>query len=77
MKRLNIILSICFFIIAGILITVLMTKDTEAKKKPSIYQMECEEVGHRMGLKVQYVTRCENKEVVCYEMGDGVSCLKK
>ncbi len=75
MKKLNVILTLALFIVTGLLIGVVMNRPAEAKKKTSAYQTKCERLEDRLGMPVLF--RCENKEAICYESGNGVSCFKK
>ena len=70
MKKLNILLTICLFIVTGMLITLLMSKDSEAGSK---HKFECEKVKSFAG----NIYRCENNEAICYDGSNGMACKFK
>ena len=69
MKTINILLTICLFIVTGLLITVLMSKDSVAEVG-SNYEMHCEKVSMKGN-----GYRCVNYEIKCYYFKDtGAYC---
>lgn len=59
--------------IAGIASCEWARTEDETDSLQSEYIMECESV--RNG--INYMTRCENDEAICYVAGHGISCIER
>lgn len=63
-----------YLLILLVLLTSCTQQSEYKKRHSSDYKMNCEVVDGDLN---RITRRCENKEVVCYTAGGGISCMPK